>query len=373
MSLETDITIIGAGVVGLAVASEVAALGREVYLLEKNDKHGLEQSSRNSEVIHAGIYYQKDSLKAKLCVEGNSLLYKACDKYNLPHKQCGKIMAATNREEVDGLPVLFQNGKDNGVPLEMLSRNQMQRLEPNMKAEAAFLSPTSGIIDSHSLTAYFLSKAQSESVHVSYRTEVTGIERLSNGYEVRFIDASGAGSLRTAVIVNCAGLHSDAVAAMAGIDIDSAGYRLHWCKGEYYGVSEARSKLVNRLIYLVPTGISVGAHVCLDVTWRLRLGPLFHYVDRLDYSVNDSALQPLLDSSIMKALPFIQPADVSPETAGIMAMLEGKGEGFRDFVIRHEKDRGLPGFVNLVGIESPGLTSSPAIGRYVARIVKDLL
>jgi L-2-hydroxyglutarate oxidase LhgO len=371
--MQTDITIIGAGVVGLAVASEVAALGREVYLLEQNDRHGLEQSSRNSEVIHAGIYYQKDSLKAALCLEGNRLLYEACDKYGLPHRRCGKIIAATNSEEVDGLPALFQNGKDNGVPLEMLSRSRMQHLEPNMKAKASFLSPTTGIIDSHSLMGCFLSKAQAGGVHISYRTEVTGIEKLPDGYEVAFTDPSGAGSFRTSVLINCAGLHSDAVAAMAGIDIDDAGYRLHWCKGEYFGVSDARSSMVNRLIYLVPTGISVGAHVCLDVTWRLRLGPLFRYVDRLDYRVDDSGMQPLLNSSIMKALPFIQPEDLSPESAGIMAMLQGQGEGFRDFVIRHEKDRGLPGFINLVGIESPGLTSSPAIGRYVARMVKDLV
>ncbi len=373
VSMQADITIIGAGVAGLAVASEVAALGRAVYLLEKNDKHGLEQSCRNSEVIHAGIYYAKDSLKARLCLEGNSLIYEAGDRYGVPHKRCGKIVAATNKEEADGLPALFQNGQDNGAPLEMLSRSQLQRLEPNAKAEAAFLSPSTGIIDSHSLMGYFLSRAQAGGVHVCYRTEVNGIDKLSDGYEVRFTDAGGAGSFRTSVLINCAGLHSDAVAAMAGIDIDGAGYRLHWCKGEYFGVSDARSRMVNRLIYLVPTGISVGAHVCLDVAWRLRLGPLFRYVDRLDYAVDDSALRPLLDSSIMKALPFIRPEDLSPESAGIMAMLQGKGQGFRDFVIRHEIDRGLPGFINLVGIESPGLTSSPAIGRHVARMVKDVL
>jgi len=177
----------------------------------------------------------------------------------------------------------------------------------------------------------------------------------------------------TRVLINCAGLYSDKVAEMTGINIDEANYKLHWCKGEYYSVGGGKNKLINRLIYPVPMAISVGVHVCFDVDWRLRFGPLFYYVNEINFAVNDSRKRDFLESSMMKALPFIEPSDLEPESAGIMAMLQAEGEGFRDFVIRHEEHRGLPGFINLVGIESPGLTSSPAIARYVSHLVNEIL
>ncbi|MBM4463107.1 MAG: FAD-dependent oxidoreductase [Chloroflexi bacterium] len=190
---------------------------------------------------------------------------------------------------------------------------------------------------------HFLGKAHSNGTRIAYKTKVIGIERVSKGYELR---------TESRVVINCAGLYSDRVAEMAGIDIGKANYSIHWCKGEYYSMSGGKNNLVNRLIYPVPLSISVGAHVCLDVSGRLRLGPLFYYVDDVDYKIDDSRKKAVLESSIMKALPFLEPSDLDPETSGIMAMLQGQGEGFRDFVIRHEYDRGLPGFINLVGIES---------------------
>lgn len=373
MSLRADITIIGAGVIGLAVASQVAREGREVYVLEKNESFGQEQSSRNSEVIHAGIYYENDSLKAKTCLEGNGLIYELCEKSRIAYKKCGKIIVATNDVEAEELEKLYRRGKDNGVQLKMLSRSEMGQLEPNMKGAAAFLSPTTGIIDSHSLMRYFLEKAKDNDVLIAYGTKVIGIEKVSDGYKVRVKDPSGDSSLMTRVVINCAGLYSDKVAEMAGVNVDEADYKLHWCKGEYYSVRGGRNKLINRLIYPVPMTISVGVHVCLDVGWRLRLGPLFCYVSEINFKVDDLSKGAFFKSSIMKALPFIEPSDLHPETSGIMAMLQGEGEGFRDFVIKHEYDRGLPGFINLIGIESPGLTSSPAIARYVNHLVNETL
>jgi L-2-hydroxyglutarate oxidase LhgO len=220
---------------------------------------------------------------------------------------------------------------------------------------------------------YFLTVARENGVQVVYKTEVNGIEKQPDGYQVSVNDASGDFSFMSKVLVNCAGLHSDKVAEMAGIDLEEAGYHLHWCKGEYYSVSGGKSKLINRLIYPVPTDISVGVHVCFDVDWRLRLGPHFYYVDEISYKVDDSGKYAFLESSMMKALPFIEPPDLAPETSGILAMLQGKGDGQRDFVIEHEYKRGLPGFVNLVGIESPGLTSSPAIAGDVSRLVDEIL
>ena len=373
MSYSADITIIGAGVIGLAIASLVTREGREVYVLEKNEAFGQEQSSRNSEVIHAGIYYERDSLKTKMCLEGNRLLYELCEKNGIAYKKCGKIIVATNDVEAEELEKLYRRGKDNGVPLRMLSKREMCQLELKLKGLAAFFSPTTGIVDSYALMRYFLGKAKSNGAQIAYNTKAIGIEKVSGGYKVKVEDLSGDFSFMTRVVINCAGLYSDKVAEMVGINIDEANYKLHWCKGEYYSVSGGRNKLINRLIYPMPTSISVGVHVCLDVNWRLRLGPLFYYVNEINYKVDDSKKKTFLESSIMAALPFIEPSDLEPETSGIIAMLQGEGEGFRDFVIKHEYDRGLPGFINLVGIESPGLTSSPAIARYVSHLVNETL
>ena len=373
MSHIVDITIIGAGVIGLAIASQVARKSREVYVLEKNETFGQEQSSRNSEVIHAGIYYKKDSLKAKMCLEGNGLLYELCEKNGIAYKKCGKIIVATNETEARELEIIYRRGKDNGVPLKVLSQREMCQLEPNMRGIAAFLSPTTGIVDSHALMMYFLGKARDNGMQIAYKTNVIGIEKVSSGYEVRVKELFGDFSFITRVVINCAGLYSDKVAEMAGINIDKANYKLHWCKGEYYSVSGGKNRLINRLIYPVPTGISVGVHVCLDVDWRLRLGPLFYYVKEINYKLDDSRKTDFLKSNMMQALPFIESYDLEPESSGIMAMLQAKGEGFRDFIIRHEYERGLPGFINLVGIETPGLTASPAIARYVSILVDELL
>jgi len=373
MAYQADIVIVGAGVVGLAIASEVAREGREIYLLEKNETFGQEQSSRNSEVIHAGIYYEKDSLKAKMCLEGSSLLYELCEKNGVAYRKCGKIIVASNAVEAEELEKLYRRGRDNGVPLRMLSRREMGQLEPNIRGVAAFLSPTTGIVDSYALMRYFLGKARGNGAQIAYKAKVIGIEKVLGGYKVRVEELSGDFSFMTRVLINCAGLYSDQVAEMAGINVDEADYKLRWCKGEYYSVSGGKNKLINRLLYPVPmSSISVGVHVCFDVNWRLRLGPFFYYFDEISYQVDDSRKEAFLESNIMKALPFIEPSDLAPETSGIMAMLQGEGEGFRDFIIRHEYDRGLPGLINLVGIESPGLASSPAIARYVSHLLDEI-
>jgi L-2-hydroxyglutarate oxidase LhgO len=373
MSYQADITIIGAGVVGLAVASEVAKGGRDVYVLEKNDGFGQEQSSRNSEVIHAGIYYEPGSLKTQLCLEGNRLLYELCEQNGIAYHSCGKIIVATDQVEAEELEKLYNKGRENGAPLQMLSQKEMGQMEPNMKGVAAFFAPTTGIIDSHGLMRYFLARARGLGAQIAYKTEAVAIEKASAGYEIGVKGASQESSFISRVVINCGGLHSGKVSQIAGIDVDEAKYRLNWCKGEFYSVAGGKNRLVNRLIYPVPMAISVGVHVCLDVEWKLRLGPLFYYVNKLDYRIDDSRRKGFLESSMMKALPFLKPSDLEPESSGIMAMLQGEGESFHDFVIKHEIDRGLPGFINLVGIETPGLTSSPAIARYVARLVDEIL
>jgi L-2-hydroxyglutarate oxidase LhgO len=369
------ITIIGAGVIGLAIAAQVAGEGREVYILEKNDSFGLETSSRNSETIHAGIYYAENSLKAQTCVEGNALLYKLCQQHSIPHKRTGKLIVAKENSELDGLEALLEQGKRNGVPgLAILSRREVGNLEPNIEAEAALLSPSSGIVDSRALMRCFAGIAREKGAEVAYRSKVVGIERTAGGYFVGVRDDTGVHTFKTEVVVNCAGLHSDEVAGLGGIDVDEAGYRLHYCKGEYFSVNARKSRLVDRLIYPVPVpgAGGVGIHTVQDVEGRMRLGPNARYVDEIDFKVDESQQQIFFDS-VKPFLPFIEYDDLAPEMAGIRPKLAGPGEGFRDFVIRHEVDRGLPGLINLIGIESPGLTGSPAIAKYIGSIVDEML
>ena len=375
MKFSTDIAIIGAGVVGLAVAAQVASPNRVVYVLEKNEKFGLETSSRHSGVIHSGIYYPEGSLKARLCVEGNHLLYKACQRHGIGYKKLGKLIVASSDGEVEQLQELQERGRRNGAKgLKMLSRREMEKLEPNVEGASALLSPWTGIVDSYGLMQYFIFRAKENDVQIAYKTRVVGIEKVADGYKVTVEENGNKGfSFVTRVLINCAGLYCDKIAALAGIDITKAGYRLHYCKGEYFSVGGGKNRMVKRLIYPVPeprvTG--VGIHVTLDLEGRMRLGPSVEYVDSIDYSIDGRHKEAFYDSA-RKMLPFIEYEDLEPEMAGIRPKLQGPGEDIRDFVIRDESDKMLPGFINLIGIESPGLTSSPAIALYVAELVEGI-
>jgi len=375
MSYQVDITIVGAGVIGLAIASQVASEGRAVYVLEKNQTFGQEASSRNSEVIHSGVYYPKDSLKARTCVEGNALLYELCQRHGIGHRKIGKLIVATDDAEVNELEKLWERGRSNGIKgLRLLNQQELSDLEPNVRGIAAIFSPSTGIIDSWGLMGHFAGKARDNGAHLAYRTEVTGIDRIPGGYKVSVRDPKGHFSFTTKVLINCAGLHSDEVAGMVGIDIARAGYRLHYCRGEYFSVSRGKANMVSRLIYPVPKAgeAGLGIHVNFDLGGRMRLGPDACYVDRIDYKVDDSQKRAFYDS-VARFLPFIEYDDLEPEMVGIRAKLQAEGEDFRDFVISHECDRGLPQLINLIGIESPGLTSAPAIAKYVGRLVQEML
>ena len=372
---KVDVTIVGAGVIGLAVAAHLADHRRQVYVLEKNERFGLETSSRGSEVIHSGIYYPPGSLKAITCVKGNALIYELCDKYRIGCKQLGKLMVATNNQETEELEALLDRGRENGVKgLKMLSRQEIKALEPNIEALTGILSPFTGIVDSYGLMRYFLGEAQEKGANIVYKSEVVGIEKVSEGYEVTVAEDSGFSSFKTAVVINCAGLSSDRVAALAGVDIIESGYKLHYCKGEYFSVGWGKSSLVKRLVYPVPEtkGTGLGIHVTLNLEGRMRLGPNARYLDRIDYTVDEAQRVPFAHA-VRRFLPFIEPEDLEPEMAGIRPKLQGPGDDFRDFVITEESRRGLPGLINLVGIESPGLTSAPAIAELVSGMVGGIL
>jgi len=370
-----DITIVGAGVVGLAVAAKLAGGNRQVYVLEKKKTFGQEISSRHSGVIHSGIYYPEGSLKTKLCVTGNRILYQMCQRYSIGYKKLGKLIVATSDEETGELEELLERGNRNGAQgLRILSRQEMKKLEPNVEGVSAILSPSTGIIDSHALMKYFIARATGAGVQIAYLTEVVGIKKVTDGYQVTVEDSEGGFSFITRVVINCAGLDSDRVAELAGIDIDNADYRLYYCKGEYFSVSGGKNKTVSRLIFPLPPPkvVGVGIHVVLDLDKRMRLGPSIQYIDSIDYTVN-SEHKKLFYDSVKRFLPFIEYDDLEPEMAGIRPKLQGPGEDIKDFVIKEESDKGLPGLINLIGIESPGLTAAPAIAERVAGLVVEIL
>jgi len=372
MLTEIGVAVIGAGVIGLATARELAQGKKGIFVFEKNRTFGLETSSRNSEVIHAGLYYPEDSLKTKLCVEGKNLLYKLCNEHSIAYKKSGKIIVATDESEIGWLEELYEQGRKNDVDdLALLSGTEVKRLEPNVQARVGLLSPSSGVFDSHSLLEFLYSQARENGAEFVFGTDVIGIERAGTRYKVEIKDRDGISAFVAHIVVNCAGLNSDKIAQSAGIDIAKSSYKLHYCKGEYFSLDSKYRNLVSRLIYPVPEQAGHGIHWRQAVDGRVLLGPSAHYVEAIDYSVDETYKQYFYNSA-KRFLPFIELEDLAPESAGIRAKLQGPGDDFRDFVITHEEKAGFPGLINLIGIESPGLTAAPAIARYVGRMAAEL-
>src|SRR5512136_289028 len=279
-----NITIIGAGVIGLATAELLSVRYKNVLLIEKNANFGQETSSRNSEVIHAGIYYPHGFLKSSLCTEGNRLLYDLCRNRNIPHRRVGKLIVATNGEECERLENIKNHAEGNGVSdLIMLGTKQVLTLEPEVNAEAAIYSPSTGIIDSHSLMRSFYINAKRSGAVIAFHSKVTAIHAENGIYEVE--TNGGEYRFRTSVIINSAGLYSDRIAAMAGINIDRIGYRLKYCKGNYFSASP--SPKLNHLIYPVPpeNTENLGIHATLDISNRIKFGPDSQYVDEIEYGI----------------------------------------------------------------------------------------
>ncbi len=368
-----DILVIGAGVVGLAVAKELSCIRKDIIIIEKNKSFGQETSSRNSEVIHGGMYYPSGTLKAELCINGRHLLYQLCNEKKIPHKKVGKLIIATDKNELSALEAILAQGKSNEVKgLQIITEAQIKRLEPKVSGIAALYSPETGIIDSHALMDYLLTAAKDNGATIAYNAEVAAIKKNNDGYRVTIRNNEEIVEIKALVVINCAGLDSDIIAGMAGIDILKEKYNLHYCKGQYFRVKIEKSKLINGLVYPVPLPKSggLGIHATPDLAGSLRLGPDDNYLDSRikDYSVDEKKKNDFF-SSVVRFLPFLEEADLAPDLSGIRPKLQPRGGEFRDFIIRDEADKGLPGFINLIGIESPGLTASLAIARMVKNIV----
>lgn len=386
-----DVVVVGAGAVGLACAAELARRGRQVLVLERHAALARETSSHNSQVIHAGLYYPQDSQKAKCCVRGRELLYQRCAELRIPHRQTGKLVVATEPQEIAALEALRVRGGANGAPgLQMLGGAAVAKREPAVRARAGLLSPRSGIVDAHALCLSWAAELESGGGALLCGCEVLSLSRAPRGWRIAARSGATPPALHTppaaeaaggaavelaeveaAAVVNAAGLWADRVAALAGVDVEAAGYRIHPCKGDYFALAPAAPLRFSHLVYPVHGRAGLGVHITLDLAGRVLLGPDANYVVRPDYAV-DAGKAAQFAEAAGRYLPGLRAEWLSPDQAGIRPKLAGLGESFRDFVVAEESARGLPGLVNLVGIESPGLTAAPAIAEQVAGLLDSL-
>ncbi|ROL58297.1 NAD(P)/FAD-dependent oxidoreductase [Bacteroidetes/Chlorobi group bacterium Naka2016] len=366
--MDYEVIIIGGGVVGLSCAMFLSQKF-STLLVEQHPSFGRETSSRNSEVVHSGIYYPKDSLKAKLCVEGNKSLYRWCEENNVSFKKTGKVIVATNEQEIEYLEKLLENAKRNGLDgVESLDASQVRRLEPNIKAIAGLLVKATGIVDSHRLMESLYAKATSNGCSFAFNHKVVAIEPKGETYVISVQSKDGEKfNVSSKIVVNSAGLESDTICSLLGLDVDKLGYKLRWAKGHYFRVRHSKSNLVSRLVYPVPPKNAnfLGIHITIELNGGLKLGPDLVYLDEKvkDYSVPEDLRQKFYDS-VSTYLIGLEVEDLFPDQAGIRPKL-AYFNNYPDFIIKDEKENGFPGFINLVGIESPGLTCALEIGKMV--------
>lgn len=372
--MDAGITIIGAGVVGLAIAEKVSGTHPNIFVIEKHPTFGQEASSRNSEVIHAGLYYPSGSLKASLCVEGNKLLYDYCNRYDIPYNQCGKLIVASAEEEISVIEGIMHTAVRNGVnDLALLAKDEISEMEPNIFALKALFSPSSGIIDTHSLMKQFETNTINNGGQVVYGSEITAIKKINDGYEITIVDGKKERyTFTSGSVINSAGLTSDKVSEMVGIKDENL--KILFCKGEYFRVNPPKNRLIKSLIYPVPYHDmeGIGVHATPDMSGGVKIGPDVEYLESniYDYKMTSSK-QEVFFRSARKYLPFLEYDDISPDMAGIRSKIQRPGEPQQDFYIMEESKRGYPGFINLIGMESPALTSSIAIAKYVNEMINN--
>ena len=354
-----DAVVVGAGVVGLAVARELAMAGREVIILDAEDAIGTHTSSRNSEVIHAGIYYPEGSLKARSCVEGRQRLYEYCASHGVPHRRCGKLIVATDQKQLQELENIRAKAHANGVSdVDWIAKDEVARMEPELFCMGALHSPSTGIIDSHALMLAYLGDAEAGGAMLALKSPLERA-RVRQGFELH---VTGSDPIRCTVLVNSAGLRAPTVAkAIDGYPAHLAPRELY-AKGNYYSLN--RKSPFTRLIYPVPEPGGLGVHVTLDLAGQARFGPDVEWVERIDYDVDPRRAERFY-AAIRRYWPGLPDDSLSPGYAGIRPKTAGPGEPAPDFEIQGPRKHGVPGLVQLYGIESPGLTSSLALARAV--------
>jgi L-2-hydroxyglutarate oxidase LhgO len=364
---EIDCAVIGGGVVGLAVARALALAGREVLVLESEGAIGTGTSSRNSEVIHAGIYYPQGSLKARLCVEGKQMLYDYAQERGVPHRRCGKLIVATSPEQAGQLDAIRAKAAANGVDdMALISERQALEMEPQLHCVAALHSPSTGIVDSHALMLSLLGDLENAGGMLALKSPVTRAECGPDGIVLIAEDGT---ALRCRSVVNAAGLGAPALARRFEGLPPSAVPREYFAKGNYFTLS-GRAPF-GRLIYPVPEPGGLGVHLTIDLGGQAKFGPDVQWVSSADDLVVDPARGDGFYAEVRKYWPALPDGALIPGYAGLRPKISGPGEPAADFMIDGPASHGVAGLVNLFGIESPGLTSSLAIGRHVARLLAD--
>lgn len=361
-----DCVVVGAGVVGLAIARRLAMGGRETLILERHDAFGTETSSRNSEVVHAGLHYAPGSLKARLCVRGRETLFDYCLKHGVAHRRCGKLIVATAQRQHADLEEIARTAERNGVTdLQWLDRREALRLEPSLRCESALLSPSTGIVDSHGLMLALLGEAEQHGAILALRSPVTAIS-LDRGSTRLTIGEDSDDPIAARWIVNSAGLDAPAVARrMEGFPVEQIP-EAHFAKGSYFTL-EGRAPF-SRLVYPIPEPGGLGVHLTLDLAGRARFGPDVEWVAEPEYEVDPARAREFYPV-IRSYWPGLVDGALAPGYAGVRPKIVGPGQPAADFRIDGPAAHGVPGVINLFGIESPGLTASLAIAELVADIV----
>ncbi|MCJ8509967.1 NAD(P)/FAD-dependent oxidoreductase [Rhizobium lemnae] len=364
--MDIDVVVVGAGVMGLACARSLARSGQSVLILEREGAIGTETSSRNSEVIHAGLYYPKGSLKAHLCVQGKAKLYAFCESHGIAHRKCGKLIVATSADELPLIEALQSKGEANGVSdLVMLDQRQARQLEPALDCIAALHSPSTGIIDSHGYMLALQGDAEDAGAAIAFHAPFEGSTQIAEGFEIR-VGGADPMTITSRMLVNAAGLHGSRVAAcIEGLPV-SAIPQTGYAKGNYFMLT-GRAPF-NHLIYPAPHAHGLGVHLTFDLGGQARFGPDVEWVDEIDYEVDPNRVEGFEDA-VRRYWPQMPRNALVPGYSGIRPKISGPSDPAADFRIDGPQTHGVSGLVNLFGIESPGLTASLAI----ADQVKDLL
>jgi L-2-hydroxyglutarate oxidase LhgO len=364
---EVDVVIVGAGVVGLATARALALRGRETWVLEAESAFGTQTSSRNSEVIHAGIYYPRGSLKARLCVAGRDALYAYCEQHDVPHRRCGKLIVATSEAQLGELQKIRAAAKANGVELDVLSESETRAMEPAVRCVGALHSPATGIIDSHAYMLALLGEAERHGATLVCDSRVNDARIESDGV---VLNVAGGPELRARLLINSAGLNAPELAGrIQGFPAEHIP-RAYFAKGNYFTLA-GRSPF-SRLVYPVPEPGGLGVHLTLDLAGRARFGPDVQWVDHCDYAV-DPKRGDRFYAAVRQYWPGLADGALEPAYSGMRPKISGPGEPSADFRIDGPATHGIISVINLFGIESPGLTASLAIAEVVAAAATESL